>query len=534
MYKYKVMIIDDNIDDRRELFTKFLTNDFLNSHCKLDEAGKKLCQEKLKYELTLVSPMPFENIETFIKQNKADAYFLDVMYPENCDWNLERIISKIRIYNINAPIFVYSSAWSDQPVIETVSQAFRRAMPGRTPAYYFSLDDITVWVRNAFENKTCILDSLNQIVEERKFIIDIISKAYGKTNKVPFMNDKGIVLLHISDIQYGDANTTDYTLDLWREVERKCKELQRSGDIKGIDILVISGDIAMHGRISEYREGKEDIESLCSLLWPDEKEDKAFRERIVLVPGNHDFDLNYCAIDYYQAKNLVGERKIDFEAIREALTNENRIKSGDYHTMGLAAYRDFAYDLTGNPVFYDAPGLNFIEHNFSNWNLRFVCLNSCDGICAEKTNGVNFEKNTFSKIFNDNRNGDCYTIAVSHHSPLFKDGLTEAQKKSFFTNCNSIIRNFNVKVWLGGHRHVYHRDEVRVGGTECDVYEAPTIRLDEAWGKDEIYKILTEQGEICSTRGFEIIVINPEEEKAEPDVYKYVFDEKGSACKVKQ
>ena len=69
-------------------------------------------------------------------------------------------------------------------------------------------------------------DQIAMLKRERKFIQDMIVKAYGKTEKTPFSEQEDIAILHISDIQSGDANTTRYNANIWAEVARVCQELK--------------------------------------------------------------------------------------------------------------------------------------------------------------------------------------------------------------------------------------------------------------------------------------------------------------------
>lgn len=535
MHKYRIMIVDDKIRERIETLRCFLTNDFSGVQPNRREELERICNENLKIEFEVIYPQPFENLETYFRNNKADAYFLDVLYEENnSSWNLQTIVSKVRIYNADAPIFVYSEDWRSMPIIEEVTNAFKVAMPGKTPAYFYDYNTIIAWKRSVFDSGSTT--HLSNIVEERRFIKDTIAKAYGKTSKEPFMKNEKIAILHISDLQYGDGNTTDYTVDLWNEVYRKCRELEKASEISGIDILLISGDISMHGKASELKEAEEDLMKLFEKLWPDEYQSQEYRDRLILVPGNHDYDLNYCIMDYLSAKSddSSGIRKIDFEAAIESLQDKNRKKREDYHKMGLNAYRDFAYRLTGNPVFYEVANLNFIERRFSDWNLRFICLNSCDGICADHTNGVKLNRREIEAIV-QNDEEECYTIAVSHHTPLIANQLIEEERNEFQMLYTSIIRSCHVKAWLGGHRHIYDRNEFRKRELTCEVFEAPSLRLDESWGKDEAYQKLTDSGEVRSNRGFQIVVL-AKDQKNEfiPTIHRYIFDENGTACKVKQ
>lgn len=542
MYRYKIMIIDDQIEKRIDNLSDFFTNVPLDINKRLSEEQREAYKRQIGLEYEVIYPLGHEILDEYVKANTADAYFLDVYLeneedPENnVGWNLGKALSAIYTHNPKAPIFMYSTDWRDRDVLKKVTDEFRQCFPGKTASYFYDLNNIVAIVEGFREAARA--SQIEKISRERKFIKNMIVKAYGKTEKEPFSRDKDVAILHISDIQYGDRNTTEYNMNLWAEVARVCKELTREKRISGIDLLAITGDISMHGKSEEMKMAVDDLEEdLFKKLWADEFESKKYQERILLVPGNHDYDLNFCTADYLVSENgpNKGDRTIDFEKAGNSLLDGNRKKINNYHTMGLTAYKDFAYRITGNPVYYQKKYLNYVENRYTSWNMRFICLNTCGGICAEKTNGISIDQEEVREIINGNYDDKCYTIVLSHHSPLFENELKDEEKERFHVSCTSIINSCRVNVWLGGHRHIQKDEAKLTTAQKVEVYDASTVSLKEHWASDPDYKVQTVDGKIVkSRRGFQIIILkNDQMGSYEPSLIKYVFDEDGVAKKVR-
>lgn len=532
MCKYKIMVIDDEIEERKEYLPDFFTNAPLDRNEKLSEDVRKKYKNHIGVEFEVVYPEGYEILDEYVRDNRADAYFLDVYLQIHSKWTLGNALNAIKAHNPKAPIFMYSTDWRDKDVLLDVTDAFRSNFPGKTASYFYDINIINDIVEDFRESVN--MDQIEKIRNERKFIKNIIMKAYGKTEKEPFSSNGNIAILHISDIQYGDENTTRYNMNLWAEVVRKCNELKKQHEILGIDLLAITGDISMQGKSEEMKAVKEELEEkLMRKLWPKEFDSGEYRERIIVVPGNHDFDLNFCTMDYLVSENgpEKDDRKIDFHKASESLIKDRK-KRNDYHAMGLTAYKDFAYHITGNPVYYQRKHLNYVEDRYISWNLRFICLNTCDGIRADKTNGVRIDKDELQEIVNDNYDDDCYTIVLSHHTPLFESELENEEKEDFHVSCTTIANSCKAGMWLGGHRHVQRDKTTRTTLKMLKIYEAATLSLQEEWADD--YEVQTVDGKtIKSRRGFQIIILeNDGKGSYNPSLIKYVFDEEGVACRL--
>ena len=537
MNKYKIMIIDDQIEERVEYLADFFTNAPLNQNKKLAEDLREEYKRRITVEFEVVYPNRYEILDEYVRDHKVDAYFLDVYLEINSKWTLGGALSAIYKHNPKAPIFMYSTDWKDKDVLQTVTEAFREHFQGKTASYFYDINDIHRIVKDFRE--AVDLEQIEEIRNERKFIKNMMMKAYGKTEKEPFSKNGDIAILHISDIQYGDKNTTKYNMNLWAEVVAQCKGLKKENIISGIDLLAITGDISMHGKSEELKAVKKDLEEkLLKKLWSKEFESKEYQERIIVVPGNHDYDLNFCTMDYLISENGSGEddRKIDFDKASASLETHNRKKLNDYHAMGLTAYKDFAYHITGNPVYYQKKHLNYVENKYTSWNLRFICLNTCDGIIADKTNGVRIDNDELDEIVNDNYDDGCYTIVLSHHTPLLVPELKDEEKEDFQKNCSTLKNTCKVGLWLGGHSHVQREKVTKTTRQTVKIYEASTLSLQEEWDDEPNYEVQTIDGRtIKSRRGFQIIILkNDGKGSYKPKLIRYGFDEEGVAWQLNE
>lgn len=538
MYKYKVMIIDDEICSRINYLSDFFTNKMLDRNANLTELDREKYKQEIGIEFEVCYPMQHENLDEYVKSHKADAYFLDVYLEKGQGWNLSKAITAIYKYNKRAPIFAYSTSWREKEVLNEVTNEFRDSWQEKTVSYFYDLNRINKIVSGL--DKEVTPEQIEMLKRERRFIKDVIVRAYGKTEKVPFSENEDITILHISDIQSGDPNTTKYNANLWAEVVNVCEKLKGEKEIAGIDLLAITGDISMHGKSKEMREIEKELNNyLIKKLWPDEYCTKDYQERILLVPGNHDFDLNFCSLDYLISQNGPNkdDRKIDFEKASESLKNGNRKKiCDDYRIMGLTAYREFAYRLTGNQIHHQSKHLNYVDERFTSWQLRIICLNTCDGIVAEKTNGVAIDEEEYKEIVNGQYNDGCYTLVLSHHSPLFESQLCGDEKEEFKTKYITIINSCHVGTWLSGHGHEQKDRLTKTTVQMAEVYEASTISLKEEWTNGEEYIVQTVDGDMPNARrGFQIIVLKKGTDGTyKPEVIPYVFDEVGAPHRVRR
>lgn len=501
MSQYKILIIDDEIEKRQVTFEKFFENkwDF-----KFPEEFKENCGPKF----SVTYPKNYTAFKTAVKKEKFDAVFLDVIYEKNGweNYKLNQILGYLR-NNLpnNLPIFVYSSNWRPE-ILQEVNDAFLDVFENITPKRYYLFNDFLTIVNNA-----CVCNDkgefdLEELKNQRLLIYKVIANNLRRINIIPFAGDSQISIMHLSDLQFGDKKTTQHLVGMIGNIIHSVDKTKDEHNIKGIDLVIITGDISMSGKEEEYNEAEIQLTSLFKRLWPTEADN--YKNRIIIIPGNHDFDVNYCMLNYLKPEYVMEEidgkltkiRKIDFVKMSEQLMN--RTEKYNYASFGLQAYRNFAYRLTRDDVYIKNSGLNFVNDKYIDWGIRFICLNSIYNINADKTNmaGINPKEvedmlQGVAKYKDDN----ILSIVLSHHTTLLTvpDEIPDCEHKQIKSVLDGLITGENCKLIIGGHRHKNDsRDEKTSQNTGYKIIEAASLRVEE---KSDGYN-----------RGFKIHILNKE------------------------
>ena len=514
MLNYRILVFDDEYSGRRDTYERFLNKDIPKEYLNGNSAPI----------FDMVAECNYHSITKKMEQYDFDAIFMDAVFgknnPDELDENtLENCLYGIKDYynskeKIIPPIFVVSSRWCDTNLAR-INKAFMKVFSS-LPFSYYSFSDLLQWVEEPTIADSYGNFSAESLIGERKNIYDIISRHYNRTTKF-LHNNEDIVILHISDLQFGDRKSTEDYIGMYGNINNAIKSLNGKNHI---DLVVISGDIVMSGKSEEFESAKTHLEHFFSKLWPDEKK-KDWQERVILVPGNHDFDINFCVADLFKAQSKKGDsRTIDIYEVIKQMTTET-IKY-DYSKYGLSAFRNFGYYLTGDVNFHISPYLNYINNKFLPWGIRFMLLNSVSNIDWEKTNRAGFCKEDVEAVVKKGEQADnIFTIAILHHSPLLlkekENKLTDEETENLKTVINGMIRPpFRCQLFLGGHRHVNDQGDSRSSsGDKYISIEAASLRVEE---KSPEY-----------VRGFKVIKIGRDEGKCKMiEEHEFQFD-KGDA-----
>ncbi|MCP4104749.1 MAG: CHAT domain-containing protein [Desulfobacteraceae bacterium] len=229
---------------------------------------------------------------------------------------------------------------------------------GETPSFYNS---ITVTDNQCKGGK----DDLFKTSEIQQVQID-------SRESETVQSSQHIYILHLSDIH---LSTSDQAITYRTQLET---DLKHNVELKQLDYLVISGDIANNSKSEEYKAALELVEGIA----------KRFRldpERIVTVPGNHDlnWDISAKAYEYvpihqlpdplpeeYIPAGLAGALKPDSERYRKRFANFSK------HFYKKIYNKEYPSDYSEQGILYFRPhdrilfmGINScwnIDHNFKN------------------------------------------------------------------------------------------------------------------------------------------------------------------------
>lgn len=483
---YNILLLDDEIyssNERHYIFEAFLENKWSNyiqmsykemrvpanllTDDNLKTVLEQLEKEKSIFSVDYCNNVSDENINNLLQTKQYDAVFLDVVFdhaPVRTDF--EKVLSTLRKYLKRIPPFFVYTAALESNIINTINNGFFNVFGDITPNKYYTFDN--------FKNlcKSTLMTNFLQMNKEREVVRKIISKSKGEVEFKPFQTNQ-ISILHISDLQFGDKNTSEALNGLGHSIAR---------NIGQVDLLIITGDVAMGGLAEEFNEGLDFLMNLRVKLWPNATNEERM-ERTIVIPGNHDFDLRTTILNYFNAKNkhdADGHRSIDFSEISKQLMEEKEV-SGD-NKYGLQAYREFAFQLTQRKE-YLMPSLDFVDTRFVNWGICFYCLNSVGKITAKETNKVYLDKNS-DKLITPK---DALAIALCHHTLLCEapKEIPECDLDCFEKTISGYVTGNKCKIIMGGHRHKSSSIDSKLKNNESyHICEAASLRVE---GDEEEY-----------------------------------------------
>lgn len=270
-----------------------------------------------------------------------------------------------------------------------------------------------------------------------------------------------------------------------------CNDNERIADYlkeNGInpDLLVITGDIADKGKKQEFEKARVWIEQLACKIWnvTNGKLSQSERERIILVPGNHDYDLSVNASELYEFK--FGQAEMD------AFQKKDDVGIYENQKLGFYNFIEFARKLTGDNSWNDymEKPLHVITR-FVNLGVQFFTINSAYNIsnrnCENRFDGFYCDLSSNDENLlkcNERVRGSVCNILITHNAPSnfkneYSNGITT------WSRMQTLIEGYKFNVCLFGHTH----DSVKAyrlndnGGSYCKkmmCIAAPSVRLNAA------------------------------------------------------
>lgn len=532
MKKYRILVIDDEFkageQSRKETISKYFTNDWITQNpqiCNRDDIIKRL---SIEFELLFSATM--DEFKERIEEKDIHAFFIDyVLYDperprETGDFkenDFKEVLHLIKDRYGDAPIYIYSSKWNESLVYNVLEEFNDVFSSKRLPNQLLTFRNFLNAIKDCRLNKTPpSLNNISKIGKSREQIWDTIATAKNHVRFQPGSPSGDIVILHISDLQFGDKNTTPNDIGIWNDMDSAIRKYLNGRNLQGVDLVLITGDVAMAGKKTEYKEAVDELKPFFRRLWGDD--DTAWKDRIIIVPGNHDFDINACVLEYFKAENKEKERSIDFDLVINQIEEQKDSEPQDakdvYQRLGLQAFREFAYELTHDEQYIRSDNLDFIINKFNNWGLRFICLNSVFRINAQKTNRAEISMDSIRAICNEiGSREEFLTIILAHHTLLSEEYLTKDESVNINNALNTLRRSAGAKIVMGGHRHKNEKGEnTNSGKKTLHTLEAASLRVET---KSDEY-----------VRGFGLLMISGTLKSAE--LQYFVFNKKDGEIKV--
>ena len=219
MKKYRILIIDDDFkftkEKRQDTIEKFFTNDWIVQNpniCNKEEILKRLPTE---FEVEFCATM--SEFSNKIEQFDIHAFIIDYVLLdakktlEIGDFGKEGfkdVLYKVKEKCNKAPIYVYSAKWDEDSLNDLVKQfdlVFGNKMANQILTFK-NFDEAIKELR--LNQNPPAWGSIEQVEKTRKQIWNTIAKARKQVSFQPSSPTGDIVILHISDLQFGDKKTT--------------------------------------------------------------------------------------------------------------------------------------------------------------------------------------------------------------------------------------------------------------------------------------------------------------------------------------
>jgi CheY-like chemotaxis protein len=398
MMRYNVLVADDEPDQNRDRYTLLLNG--------LDDS----------FDWTLAGTREeFERTDF----SKYDAVILDINLT---GWRHMTLNEAVRTIPRPVPIVFASGRWHDEITIRVIREVLADA-------------------KDANFVQILILDELNantaplKIRAVREQLRLAIAKARRYT-QLSVKDNEPIHILHLSDPQYGDPDTDGWASLAEEQIARFLCDLCPS-----LHLVAITGDITYQGLPSEFDIARSRIETLLSKVFG-----KDGRERLLLVPGNHDVNLRLAAADCID---------FDFTSGRPVL------RDGDWEPtaqrrFALQPFCRFAWDMTGDPRWLDAENkkLCWVNESFRHLGLRFVLLNTVSELDCTSPARATLPLDILRSLVPPPREHDrLFSIALAHHGPVSAPASPEDVAIENWPDTGGFLYTAGVRMFIHGHGH---------------------------------------------------------------------------------
>jgi len=437
----------------------------------------------------------------------VDGYIIDV-FLDTGDWvdtNAAELL-KDAIQNAprRAPVFLVSQLWGDEKVLGVLKQAGELEK--------VEIVQYLAWTE--FQQAT----EGNQAAEVRKDalrmkLLSELGRWHRRSGFRPSPDDIIRILL-LADVQFGDPATDPGATFSENQIANVLKQNHNLPDL-----IVLAGDISHSGRPDQFKLAEERLAlDLMGLLWGKNNVDR-YRDRIVLVPGNHDVNLRFSACDNY--KFNLSTKEFEDETI--PFQNADTDNYLSHHSYALEPFRRFARNLTGERNWGDLPSLTWVDRRFVHCGIRFFVLNSVADLNSSKPNRASLNETALREInrsISDSGTDSIFSIAVSHHG-LRPYGASDNETQiNNWASCSSFFLMHEIRLWLCGHYHkfnVHSINSIPFNKTPLWVVQAPTSRISDTTRGFCVLELKRQAGKVIDAHVHHYVLENNTVEKRETE-----------------
>ena len=401
MTAYRILIADDQVSQNSLIYDR-------------------LVKDVKDTEITVFDDARPSDPDTFREELKRgyDLVLLDVNLD---DWGIT-LKDAFSYVGSNCPVVLVSQLWSASHTHRQVVDAMAGAKHVRIVGT-LGLDKLSS-------------DGWKDYAVEMQSLLRLAIASHRRRGLLELRGDEEFRILHLSDPQYRDPKE-----DPWAFlVERQVAKFIRHNLQQKIHLIAITGDITYSGHPDEYEYAEKKLSQLAEAFLPNRED---WRERLLLVPGNHDVNLRLAAAD--AVSYSFSKRSPEFiDPVNSSL-----------RCFALRPFRDFAWRLTGDPQWRDAEDLCWINDSFRHLGLRLYLLNSVATLDCREPKLAEVSPDTLNKLDGQSdyiSSEPLFSIALSHHGRELPE-QPAVEGINNWAQLAQTMRNVGVKLWLHGHGH---------------------------------------------------------------------------------
>lgn len=403
-----------------------------------------------------------------------DAVLLDINLTK---WDRMPLTIAVRCIGGRAPIVLVSGRWDGDAGQITITRT-EEALAQSKDAHFVQILILNDLLDEHWQRR----------VEATRAQLRLAIARHHRRGVLQLGDDNPLHILHLSDPQYGDPHTDGWASLAEDELAEFIYDIRPD-----IHFVAITGDISYQGLPAEYEEALNRLRPLLEKLL---RRHADWREQVLLVPGNHDVNLRLAAVD-----NI----RYDFANRAPKLTSSESDPDDPAH-FALHPFREFAWELTGDPRWREADDLCWVNDSFRHLGLRFYLLNSAGKINCAFPDRAAIPLDTVRRLAQEQpRSRKLFPIAFSHHGP--PDGNNNEISITNWPDVAKLMQTKGIRLFVHGHGH--QRQAIRQAWDEFDARKkegalsdaeflrimAPTTHLDDKLRPDG------------ARRGFNIITL---------------------------
>lgn len=262
-----------------------------------------------------------------------------------------------------------------------------------------------------------------------------------------------LLILHLSDIHF--EKNGDVSGKNTEGIIRALKTI----DTFSYVIVVISGDIAYSGKVSQYNTAYKFFSNLKNRI---KQEIDIGMVEFIVVPGNHDIDYDKGSLGHSELEEIFRQNSQDLK-----LADESKKMNAFYnHANGLQCFHDKSRFVCTRDI--------VIDKNILHFNL----INTAAFSSLEEDQGFHYLSSVDMNILSEEKKSD-YVFTVMHHPHHWFNHIMKKKLEKTIYEKSDVI--------FVGHEHYSSSIRIGMNNAHVKIYAGGELANRGDWSKSEFY-----------------------------------------------